>query len=205
MSPDVEEFLYSLFNSDSAEDILKHEYDPAKAREYYLRTRKLKGRHKGVEKPSSPRSSKPVLTAAQVRAKKAANNERLKKIAEARVNRLKARLAKLEKVLDELVKQAKARSGIDSKSKTTPKADPKNAKPLTVAQKREAAKRAKERRDKEGDPSLSAQAKELDAKIKKVRERISKMRAQIAASKKRIQAKAKSDAKTKSKTASNGR
>lgn len=47
---DVDEFL---------EEVLQHEYDPVKAREYYLRTRKLKGRQrKRVEEDQVPEKSR---------------------------------------------------------------------------------------------------------------------------------------------------
>lgn len=44
---DVNEFV---------DNFLAHEYDPVKAREYYLRTRQLKGRKKASAKPINPRS-----------------------------------------------------------------------------------------------------------------------------------------------------
>lgn len=51
--PDVDGFI---------DDFLQHDYDPVKAREYYLRTRKLKGRKKGITNqvapPTSPSGSK---------------------------------------------------------------------------------------------------------------------------------------------------
>ena len=187
-TPNAEEFVQELLGSGIS---LSHAYDAAKAREYYLRNRELKGRKKGVAQTPAQRAAAAAAAQKAKRAKALAEH----KAAEARVAELKARLAKLDKLLKELVKQAKARSGIDSKAKPTSKTPDKKAKPLTAAQKRDAAKRAKANREKDGDQSLSAEAKELEAKIKKVRERIAKMRAQIAAAKK----------KSKSKTARNGR
>lgn len=198
-APDVDSFVEVILSYDGPLGELKHEYDPAKAKEYYLRTRELKGRKKGSVLPPS---SKRVATVRPMVKSRKSNAAEIKKAAEARVAALKGRLDKLEKVLDELTKQAKARSGVNSGGKAPAKTNPKDSKPQTAAQKRDAAKKAKEYRDKndkDGDPSLAAEAKQLDAKIKKVRERIAKMKAQIANAKKKTQAISKSDAKPNKK------
>jgi hypothetical protein len=191
MSPtDLDEFLQGLGVMDRPIDTLLHEYDPAKAREYYLRTRELKGRAVAAGKAAS-KASKSITVKPTVKAKTSSDSDRLKKIAEQRVAALKTRLDKLEKLISELVKQAKARTGADapssdasgSKSSTGAKSS-SDRKPLTAAQKREAAKKAKERREKDGDQSLSAQAKALDDKIEKAQDRIKKLKAQIAEARK---------------------
>ncbi len=217
----VDDFLGEILEDNPTLD-LQHAYDPVRAREYYLKTRKLKGRRKGTEKlpvgrvlsDAENKVERKRALARRIAAKKA-RNKKLKEEAEARVLQLQARLDKLKDILAELTKQAKARSGIETKSTSKEKAENKKAnedrKPATAAEKKEAAKRAKEAADKkkDGDPSLSDQAKELDAKIAKVRESIAKMKEQIADAKKKASAKekagAKSGAKQKTKTASNGR
>ena len=147
-------------------DDLVHAYDAAKRREYYLRTRKLKGRTKTV-KPKPPKK-----TRAQRQA------ERRRKL-EADVAALKGRLAKLQAVLAELTKAAKARSGVKDKAtpqKSTSTAKKTTAQKLTPAQKTKAAKAAEEYRKKNPDKALSEDIKSLNAKIKTIQERIAKMR-----------------------------
>lgn len=43
------------------EDFLQHEYDPVKARAYYLRTRKLKGRTKGITRVATKKLAKKIM------------------------------------------------------------------------------------------------------------------------------------------------
>jgi chromosome segregation ATPase len=209
---DVDDFLGYILDDTPASE-LSHAYDPVKAREYYLKTRQLKGRLKGSPKPVGR-----ALTAAEnvVEAKRSrvrriaaqkAKRAKLKKLAEERVDKLQTRLDRLDEVLKELTKQAKARSGVKTKSTASTNSTSKSngsSKPKTASQKRDDAKRAKEQREKDGDPSLSDQAKELEAKIAKVRESITKMKEQIAEARKKAQTK-KPDAKKNTKTASNGR
>lgn len=174
-------------------------YDPQKAREYYLRTRKLKGRKKGSGDPepsgrnsagskaSTSRTRKPKKTSAQKR-----------KEAEAQVAALEKRLERLKDVLAELVKKAKARSGVEDSKSSSPKdrakqnADEKARKPLTAKQKREAAERSKKNYE-ENKKTPNQEIKELQAKIKAIRAQI---KAAIAASKKQS---------SKSQTAPKGR
>lgn len=142
-------------------------YDAAKRREYYLRTRKLKGRKHGSAKPVVPHK-----TRAQRQA------ERRKK-QEAQIAALKGRLEKLRTVLAQLTKAAQARSGVDTKkttSKTSSSQQKSSGKPekLTAAQKAKKAKEDKKRREADNTPE--AQIKSLNEKIKTIQERIAKMR-----------------------------
>lgn len=149
-----------------AED-LQHAYDSAKRREYYLRTRKLKGRKPGV-KPAP----KPKPTRAQ---RQAARRKKL----EAQVEALKGRLEKLRAALKILTEQAQARSGIkpdSSKKKTSSTTKKTDSKKLTTAQKAKAAKASAEYREKNPDKVLAEEVKSLNAKIKTIQERIAKMR-----------------------------
>lgn len=158
-------------------DEIVHEYDPVKRREYYLKNRQLKGR-------ASPRKDQPVRVPRPKPAVKPAPNrqqrqeERRRQI-QAQVEALKARLKKLREALAELVKAAKARSGVktpakkqagkkDSGKKTAAKPTPK--------QKADAAKKAKEYYEKNKDKLLADEVKSLTAKIKTIQERIAKMR-----------------------------
>lgn len=209
---DVLDFIGSL-----SEDSLEHVYDPKKAHDYYLKNRDLKGRKRGaVPYKAAPTSSphikpigKPRPAAKKVvprqtpaQAKAAAHKAhvaKVKKEAEARVAHLQARLDQLKNMLAELTKQAKLRSGVHTETKKS--TDKKDVKPKTAQEKREAAKSAKEYREKqqkkEGDPSLSDQAKQIEKKIAEVKEKISDMKKQIAEARKKAQTRKKPDANPK--------
>lgn len=186
---------------------LLHEYDPVKAREYYLRNRVLKGRKKAAPEEPVGRIGSAVSITARPPAKKkpslAAKRRRQRKEAEARVAALKVRLDRLRDILQELVKAAKARSGVDveeSKSPAQKQKDAKGKSPQTAAQKRDYAKRAKEKYDKEHQ-STSKQAEELNKQIQAVEEKIRQARADlkeaIARGKKQTAPKNKSASKSK--------
>jgi hypothetical protein len=200
MRPDPRGFVESLFT-------LQHTYDPVKAREYYLKTRKLKGRNKAgtvfeteLDDPKAPKT-KPTGPVSKSEAKKIkkvwANKED-----QERVDKLQKRFAHLQNLLAELVQEKSRTEGpvSDGKGTGTGKASKEEKstggspskhddKPKTAKQKREAAAAAKKAYEKERDPSLSAQAKALDAKIKDVGEAIKKMRAEVKKAQKKDQAK----------------
>lgn len=198
-------------NDDSALFHMRDGYDPQKARDYYLRTRKLKGRRKasavspstnanvaerlGTKRPGAAKPApkgKPKLSAAGKR--------RLRAKAEARVDALEARLDKLRDVLDQLVEAAKARSGVDpkeDKAKADKNTAEKDRKPQTAAEKREAAKKAKDKYEEE-NAGPSAKAKALESKIADVQEKIKKAQADLAQA--GVEARARKKSKTKSKT-----
>jgi hypothetical protein len=121
-------------------------YDPAKAREYYLRTRHLKGRRAGVAQRVSSRTATLKATPTL----KSASRDQ----AEARLAALKGRLEQLRKLLAERVEIAQKRSGVDKKdpndaaSPADKQKEEKGKSPSTAAEKREAAKRSKEWREK---------------------------------------------------------
>lgn len=156
-------------------DDLQHAYDPAKRREYYLKTRKLKGRKAAAIRTSTSRPTAkpkpPTLTRAQ---RQAARRRKL----EAEVNALKARLEKLRDALEELTKKAKARSGVKPNSTAPKKSTAKKttAKKQTASQKAKAAKQSKEYYEKHKDEILADEIKSLKGKIKTIQERIEKMR-----------------------------
>jgi hypothetical protein len=147
-------------------DNLVHAYDATKRREYYLRNRKLKGRKPGQGPP-------PKKTRAQRQA------ERRKKL-EAQVDALKGRLERLQSVLAELTKQAKARSGVEPKKTGPKKTETGGSKTpdrkLTPTQKAKAAKASEAYRKKNPEKALSDDVTSLNEKIKTIRKRIEKMR-----------------------------
>ena len=152
-------------------------YDPAKAHEYYLRTRELKGRQKGAEQETSGRSGGKVIPLSS----KAPPKKKTALKSEARAAELQKRLTRLRKVLAELVKQAKGRSGVSSKDKKDSGGSGKSggASKLSATEKREAAKRSKEYYKKHKDDAPDV--KELKAKIEEVKKKIKEMRAELAA------------------------
>ena len=168
------------------------EYDPQQAHEYYERHKKLKGRVAGSAKPVSRRRNsraphviKKVATA-KVKPKK--SPEQRRKEVEARVASLKAKLARLSQILEKLVREAKARSGVDvsqedPKKTASTSSDKKSSdSKLTPQEKKEAAKRSQEYRDKHKD-TPEEQAAALQEKIDQISEKIRNLRAEAAAAK----------------------
>ena len=94
-------------------------YDPQKAHEYYLRTRKLKGRSPSAPQASPGRSSGGTATAPAAIGGKPNRFKTKSKRAqlEAQKEHLKERLDHLRQVLEELVDAAKKRSGGDPNKK----------------------------------------------------------------------------------------
>lgn len=154
--------------------VLQHAYDPQKRHEYYLRTRQLKGRQKGQQDQTSGRTSSARVSTI----KKHHQQPDMQTSVEA----LRRRLESLKRVLAELVKKAKARSGVETKSSSSSSkssssksggGSKSDRKPLTAKQKEEARKRSKDWRDKHKQTksptneiaSLKKQIKEIEAKI----------------------------------------
>jgi len=84
-------------------------YNPVKAREYYLKTRKLKGRTAGIKPVAKGRSlgsKKPVASGIK-------NPAQHRKETQAKVAALKLRLETLRVVLVKLTEQSKASGGMD--------------------------------------------------------------------------------------------
>lgn len=157
-------------------DELLHEYDAAKRREYYLRTRKLKGRRPAATKKTAIRVRKASKVGPPKKTRQQRQEERRRKL-EAQINALKERLKQLREVLSKLTAEAKARSGQKDTKKSAAKKTSKNEKPKqTAKQKADAAKRSKEYYEKHKDEILAEEVKSLTAKIKTIQERIAKMR-----------------------------
>jgi hypothetical protein len=113
------------------------QYDPAKAHEYYIRTRQLKGRRTGVGKPASTYTvslgdgSTTILTGQQLAEQKA--------YAAKRVSEIKKSLLELGSQLRKAMRDAKEKKA---------KAEQKAAKPPTAAEKSAAARESKQYREK---------------------------------------------------------
>lgn len=160
------------------DDVLMHLYDPSKRREYYLKTRHLKGRKHGTVKAPKPR----VKSRAEIAKERHAHLEQ-------QVNELKARFERLQAALKILVDQAKKRSGVKptktAAKKTTTSQQKTHQKPqkLTAAQKKAKAeaerKVRREQAVKNGtatNSQLSDEVKSLNDRIKTIQARIEKMR-----------------------------
>jgi chaperonin cofactor prefoldin len=167
------------------------DYDPAKARAYYLRTRKLKGRRPGTATPDSPgRGGRRTTVAPAVKAGGKANRSNTKsRRAEllAQKEALEKRLDHLREVLAKKVKEAKALQGKSKPKKVekdmapetqVDKADrntaEKAAKPLSGKQKADKAKKAKETYEKEHPTTLSNDVEILQHQVKDIQSRIKK-------------------------------
>lgn len=175
--------------------IIKHArtpYDPVKRREYYLRTRQLKGRQRG----SSDTHGRSGRAQARIPSSKGKSQKQLEREREAdkRIRELKARLDKLREVLKKLVRQAIIRSGVDpgkllpveKTTRSEPKSQKRDTKPAekkTVTEKRKAAERSREYYE-ENKPkgSQAKREKELKKEIKKAEERIEQVRGNLKAS-----------------------
>lgn len=108
-------------------------YDPVKAHEYYMRTRKLKGRQRSSQSYTvKTRSGNTVVLSARELAKQ-------KKYAAERIANIKEKLADLNAKLRVAMREAESKQ-----AKSKREAD----KPLTAAEKAEAARDSKKYRDK---------------------------------------------------------
>lgn len=165
-------------------------YDPAKAREYYLRTRKLKGRRPAAAIASGPGRSARRPTSARSGGGKAnrANTKSRRAELLAQKKALEKRLDRLREVLAQRVKEAKA---LNASNASKPKKVEKGAAPetkadkadrnahekskkLTSSQKASKAKKAKEAYEKEHPNSLSTDVEILQEQVKDIRAKINK-------------------------------
>jgi len=171
------------------------EYDPVKAREYYLRTRELKGRRRGSSETTTSTSNGRSVT----RTLSTAPEPPIESATKDRTAKFKVRLEKLKAVLEQLVKEAKDRSGVDQPAKADDTAkdatEPAQTKAedKTAAQKRDAAKAAKDYYEENKDAAAIRQdIADVKAKIKDAREKIA-----LAVAKAREEAAAKVAAEVK--------
>ena len=163
------------------EELLTHAYDPVKAHEYYLRTRKLKGRKPAAKQYYKVGASQTTKkTVAKKAAPKKSSAQKRKEL-EAKAKELQARLDALRKILTELVRQAQSRSGLKPRASQSTK-DSGGKKKMTTKQKADAAKRSKEYYEKNKTPQQKI--KEIQAKIKTVMEKIQRAMAKLEKAKK---------------------
>lgn len=133
---------------------LMHEYDPVKAHEYYIKTRKLKGRKKGSThtEPTKNFTSSFERGAKALGAKQAAGKKksearlRQKKELQLRIKSMEDKLRKLEALIQKKIREEKAE---DRKSKAKKeRAAKERDKPKSAAEKAEIARENEKYRDK---------------------------------------------------------
>jgi len=160
---------------EAAEEILhRAAYDPVKAREYYLRTRQLKGRRPAAQVQPSGRRPGGGTSNAGMRPSR-------RKQLEAEKAKLEKRIEELKHALELLVEAAKKRAGVkpekddkDPKETADRNSKEKKGKPLTEKQKREKREAAREQYEKEKGMTLSVEVSQL-------REQAQDIRAQLQA------------------------
>jgi hypothetical protein len=147
-------------------------YDPVKAREYYLRTRQLKGRRGGSGAPP-PLTSRVTGQSPPSSQRRSSSGSKLspsqrKKLLDQKAA-LENRLERLQDVLAQLVEAAKKRSGVETettKDASSPETKDKPAEKLTRAEKREKAEAAREAY--EPDPTVNQEVKQLQEQVQDV-------------------------------------
>jgi hypothetical protein len=189
------------------ERFMAHVYDPVAAREYYLRTRKLKGRKKGRAEVAGSgwRSSKsidPKVGKTREQIAKSARTKQRKELAEA-INKLEDRLKKLEQLIKDRERK-EASENRKSKAKKE-RAAKERDKPKTAAEKAEAAREnekyrdrnkqklkneAKKRDDKSGGGSSKKKGSGSDGKhtVSELRSLATRVKGQIALAKQKLAA-----------------
>lgn len=175
--------------------LLHREYDPEKAREYYLRTRQLKGRKPGAPKPlpvlRRPAAKKPIAkSGANIARKPLVQKKMGQNEARSRVASIQKRLSALNGVLKGLLAEKAAQAKKSSAKKTAKPAaksggssDPKRK--LTAKQKADNNKRAKEyyEKNKPAPAPKKTPDKSLDEKIAYTRSQIKKVQGELAVAK----------------------
>lgn len=171
---------------DKVEDIiLMHmyapgDYDPQAAHEYYLRTRKLKGRTLGSTPVKSGRSSRraPYSPKAKVR-KTSTVSPRVRAIM-AQISHLQGSLVELRKALADLIAKDKEKASAPKKAAaSTDSKSSSDDKPLTAEQKKDAADRAKKSYEKNKAPGVQTR-EQIRAKIKEVETKLLNLKADLA-------------------------
>lgn len=150
-------------------------YNPAKAHEYYLRTRELKGRKKGSStfSVSRPNGRTVNLTTREL------TEQRL--YAAKRINDIKGKLAELNLKLRDAIREA-----MDKKVKAGRKAD----KPATAAEKSKAARESSKYRDKHKQELATKSKRETAKKTATLKDEdpVAELQTKIGEIKKRLSA-----------------
>lgn len=186
---------------------LFHEYDPVKAREYYLRTRELKGRKPAASRPVGDKRSTGPSKAELARRKLQAERKAERAKLEAKLSELETRVDQLNRAIKQAKVEAMRRAGNVSEEtlsrmisaevkspgsskgmKDEKKADDKskdqaNSTPdkKTAAEKRKAAKAAKEKYDEENPDSKDQSNSDLKEKVDSTAEKLETLQKRVEA------------------------
>lgn len=175
-------------------------YDPVKAKEYYEKNKRLKGRQTGANVGSGPRpTASPVATTSSAASSGGNPAQRAAKRAEAnkaKVKAIRGKIDKLDNHLATLKKERRAKGTTDAQSdakaesgskkeesKTKESADKSEEKPAEKLSAADKAKKAKEARDNyesvaKKEPSEMS-LEELDEKIATVRQRVKELKSRL--------------------------
>lgn len=155
-------------------EVIRHEgrvYDPAKAREYYLRTRKLKGRKKGSTDTPGLRTAAAVPTA-----------QRKKELTK-RVQDLETKLKELDALIAKKEKAAKEAAKPDTAAEKSEKS--RDAKKYRDKHKQEIKSKAKKAADKAGSGG-SSKTSTKGKSLKDLKMLATKVRGQIQTAKAKL-------------------
>jgi len=159
-------------------------YDPTKAREYYLRTRKLKGQQRGSsEDPRTGKTRAGIASNAQVTQRKELG---------ARIQSLSKKLQELEAKIREK-EQAEANENRKGKAKKE-RAAKERDKPKSAAEKAKAVRenemkhKAKEASSKSGGGSSSKKSGLKTSSVSELKTLATKVKGQIAVAKQKLAA-----------------
>lgn len=160
-------------------------YDPVKRREYYLKTRQLKGRAPAQSKPGAKDRIGPSSQTKVRSITKSNDYEQRRKAAAEKQAALRNRLAKLKEILARLVEEARKKSSSSSStstSSTSPKSKSSTSKsssssssksePKTAAEKKKDTEYSKEYRKKHPTPSSSSSSTPTSPEIRRVQAQI---------------------------------
>lgn len=150
------------------------EYDPVKAREYYLRTRELKGRESGSSEPApTDRASAMDAHRSKLNTAKNSQIEQIEMLKQGLEEAKQRVMAKLQKKIDEISKKLEA----DVKARTKDKLNeiPENASPKVKAYLQKQNQAISERMSKDVAKSQAAATKQAQTAQTAYREEVKKL------------------------------
>lgn len=166
-------------------------YDATKAREYYLRTRELKGRKPAQSAPAvvrMPGKKKPISVARSAPAKVSPpkSSKQLREESRKRIDSLNKKLVRLKGVLTKLLADSKSGKKTTEAKGGKAKASGGSDRKLTSAQKNEQAKRSKDFYDKNKKKLAPKKddkptAKDVEKQIAETRAKIKQVQTQLKA------------------------
>jgi hypothetical protein len=168
-------FLMQKSVDDVIQGALMHAYDPAKAHEYYMRTRKLKGRKKGAKVIPLPRKNAPKKGPGDV-----------PPALQEQVDQLKSRLGELQARLREILSNksgsaSKSSSGSEKKTAAEKAEDARESKKYRDKHKTEIEQKRKRSASKSGGGSRSSGSSLSSMSETQVREAIARTRSNLQA------------------------